>query len=55
MKNEIKYAIYLIGLGMGLVFYAHATFTTKEETRDVKEIVIRIDQRVYEMHSVIKK
>lgn len=30
MKNELKYAFYMIGLGMALVAYAHATFATKD-------------------------
>ena len=30
MKEEIKYALYIITLGAGLVAYAHAMFATKD-------------------------
>lgn len=42
MKNEIKYAVYMIALGMSLVVYAHATFATKS-TVEV------MDARIYEI------
>lgn len=51
MKNEIKYAIYMIGIGMSLVLYAHTEFSTKREVETLKSIIERIDQRVYDIHS----
>lgn len=54
MKNELKYAIYMIGLGMTLVIYAHSEFSTKREVESLKTVIERIDQRVYDIHSRIK-
>jgi hypothetical protein len=43
MKEEIKYALYILTLGAGLVVYAHATFATKDlvksENVGVKEFI----------------
>ena len=36
MKTEIKHALYLIGLGMALVAYAHANFATKQMVKDAR-------------------
>lgn len=36
MKNEIKYALALIGLGMGIIVYAHAMFPSRYEFSDLK-------------------
>lgn len=49
MKNELKYAIYMIGLGASLVVYAHATFTTKDVATDIKDDVKEIRQDVREI------
>jgi hypothetical protein len=65
-RAEIKWVIYLIGLGGALVTYAHVQFATKTEVREVKETVIqndkktndaiaRIDGRVYEIWKEIVK
>lgn len=54
MKTEIKYALYLIGLGMSLLMYAHAEFSTKKEVDSLKTVVDRIDQRVYDIHKAIR-
>lgn len=37
MRNEIKYFIYVLSLGITLIAYAHATFTTKEDSRSIHE------------------
>jgi hypothetical protein len=37
MKNEIKYFIYILSLGISLVAYAHATFTTKDDSKSIHE------------------
>ena len=39
--KDIKYALYLLGLGMALVAYAHANFATKGEIREGKEAQLR--------------
>lgn len=49
MKAEIKWAIYLIGLGMALVTYAHVQFATKSEVKEVKDSVSKMDARIYDM------
>jgi bacteriorhodopsin len=48
VKDEIKYALYLLGLGVTLVAYAHATFATKST-------VEKMDDRVYEIWKVVVK
>lgn len=56
MRDEIKYAIYMLALGASLVVYAHANFSTKEETSSVKSTVEKMDERVYEIwKEVVKK
>ncbi len=49
MKNEIKYAFYLLGLGMTLIAYAHATFATKHQVDSNSDYLKRIDDRVYKI------
>ena len=49
MKDEIKYAIYMIVLGASLVVYAHANFASKST-------VEKMDERIYEIwKEVVKK
>lgn len=49
MKNEIKYAIYLMGLGLSLVAYAHSQFATRTTVEEM-------DRRIYEIwKEVVKK
>jgi len=55
MRSEIKYVLYLVGLGASLVAYANFTFATKEEVRDIKSMLRTIDQRVYDIHSELIK
>lgn len=42
MKEELKTAAWLIGLGIGLAAYAHANFATKST-------VETMDARIYEI------
>jgi hypothetical protein len=39
MRKELQYFVWVFGLGVSLVAYAHFTFSTKEEVRDVKDSV----------------
>ena len=55
MRSEIKYAIYLIGLGLSLIAYAHSQFATKQEINDVKVQVKTMDERIYEIWKVVVK
>jgi len=55
MRNEIKYVLYLVGLGASLVAYAHVTFATKSEVENIRDILRTIDQRVYDIHTEIIK
>jgi len=48
MKNELKYALYMLGLGMTLVAYAHSQFATKS-TVEV------MDQRIYDIWKTVYK
>lgn len=50
MRKEIVFVLSLIGMGASLVVYAHSTFTTKETTKNIHDIVKTIDQRVYNIH-----
>jgi len=36
MKNEIKYFIYVLCLGMALVAYAHNEFAAKDDVKEMK-------------------
>jgi bacteriorhodopsin len=42
MKNEIKYALYLIALGFSLVAYAHLNFATKDSVSEMKQDIREI-------------
>jgi hypothetical protein len=52
MNNEVKYALYLIGLGMSMGFavivYAHASFASKTT-------VEKMDERIYEIWKEVVK
>lgn len=49
MKDEIKYAIAMIGLGVSIIAYAHANFASKTT-------VDEMDKRIYEIwKEVVKK
>jgi bacteriorhodopsin len=48
-RSEIKWAIYLVGLGMALVVYAHAQFATKDEVKEVKVSVRTMEGRIYDL------
>lgn len=51
MRNEIKWMIYILTLGVVLTAYAHNNFATKREVDSIKSILNRLDQRVYDIHS----
>lgn len=54
MKHEdLKYILFLVGLGASLVVYGHTTFATKDRVKDNTEILKVIDQRVYDIHKKI--
>jgi len=65
IKNEIKYALYILTLGISLTVYAHQNFATKTEVRETRDIIktevkdlkrtLRIiDKRIYEIHKFLK-
>lgn len=41
MQTEIRHTFYLIGLGIALVAYAHANFSTKTMVIQIKDAQIR--------------
>ena len=53
MRAEIKWFIYALGLGMGLVAYAHVQFATKTEVKEVKSTVEKMDERIYDIWKVV--
>jgi bacteriorhodopsin len=55
MRSEIKWVLYLVGLGMSLVAYAHFTFATKPEVKEVKNTIERMDNRIYEIWKEVVK
>lgn len=61
MNQEIRYTLYLLGLGMALVAYAHANFTTVSITdrifvsiERIYQKLEKIDQRLYEIKQATK-
>jgi len=54
MRKEVNYILALISLGAGIVVYAHATFATKQDVKSLIKMVERIDERVYNIHQVLK-
>jgi hypothetical protein len=42
MKDEIKYALTLLGLGVSLIAYAHANFATKSDVSEMKQDIREI-------------
>ena len=46
MKSEIKYFVWAVGLGVGLVVYAQTSFTTKTEGKMIFHAVEKIDKKV---------
>lgn len=48
MRNEIKYAVYMIALGASLVVYAHANFASKSTVEEM-------DKRIYEIWKEVVK
>lgn len=53
MKNEIKYAIYMLGLGATLLAYAHANFATKSVVEANTDRIIEMDKRIYDIWVII--
>ena len=54
MRSELKWMIHLVGLGMGLVAYAHTTFATKSIIELIYSKLNVIDARVYEIHKAMR-
>ena len=55
MRNEVRWTIYLMGLGMSLVAYAHYTFATKSLVERMFNKIDRIDDRVLKIYERGKK
>lgn len=53
MKNEIRYALYILTLGVSLTVYAHQSFATKDEVKDIKDTLKIMDGRIYDIHKFI--
>ena len=43
----------ILALGVGLTAYAHTHFSTKIEVEQLRRIIERVDDRVYELHNYI--
>lgn len=50
VRNEMHWFVWVLGLGFVLVAYGHNAFATKSEVQDIKSILNKIDNRVYELH-----
>ena len=48
MRDEIRYAVYMIALGASLVVYAHANFASKST-------VEKMDDRIYDIWKTVVK
>lgn len=46
MKAEIKYFVWAVGLGVGLVVYAQTNFTTKNEGKMIFKSVEKLDRKM---------
>lgn len=46
MREEIKYFVYVMGIGFILLAYAHANFASKST-------VEKMDQRIYEIYQKV--
>lgn len=49
MKREIEFFIWSVGLGIMLIAYAHATFSTKETVVDIHDDIKIIQADVKEI------
>lgn len=54
MRKEIQFVLTIMGLGASLVVYAHATFATKETVGSIREILVKIDERVFDIYKHYK-
>ena len=53
MKDQIKYALYMMGIGLALAAYGHNNFAPKSIIDILFDKVDTIDKRVYEIHRTI--
>ena len=50
MSNEIKFTLYILGLGVSIMAYAHGVFAEKSSIKELSNKIDRIDQRIFEMY-----
>ena len=55
MRGEIKYFIWAVGLGIGLVVYAQTNFTTKNEGRLLLKGLERINKNMDRIENKLDK
>ena len=46
MREEIKYFVYALGLGMTLIAYGHTTFATKEVAHIILDRLVSIESKI---------
>lgn len=54
MKNEIKYVLSLIGIGVLLISYAHANFVTKDLMVLIIDRLNRIESKIDNSLGMVK-
>lgn len=55
IKEEIKYLVWAIGLGVGLVAYGQHNFASREEVRRVIKHLEIIDSRLFILQKSCKR
>jgi len=46
MKAELKYFVWAVGLGAGVLIYAQSSFTTKTEGKMIYRMIEKLDKKM---------
>ncbi len=55
MRDEIKYFIYMVGLGASLVAYVHASFSPKSHESTIKTMFSRMYKEIHYIKERVDK
>ena len=55
MSKEIKYAIFLIGVGLAMLAYLHATFFTRAEAKAARDNHLILQEQVLKTLKTLEK
>lgn len=53
LKSILFFITFGMSLGTSLVIYAHTNFATKERVEELRTIMHRMDERIYDLHKKI--